>query len=85
MYAGLQLFTIMMAIIVPVSFLVFVSSYLNNKKVTKKQLNELKNELKQHSNEDLEKEIAQLKERIVILESIVTDRHYDLDRKIGSL
>ena len=85
MYASLQIFTIMMAIIIPVSFLVFVSSYLNNKKVTKKQLNELRKELKQHSNEDLEKEIAQLKERIVIFESIVTDRHYDLDRKIGNL
>jgi hypothetical protein len=30
-------------------------------------------------------EVAGLKERIVVLESIVTDRSYDLERKIGNL
>jgi hypothetical protein len=30
-------------------------------------------------------EVAELKERIVVLESIVTDRSYDLERKIGNL
>ena len=39
----------------------------------------------QNSTADLEKEIAELKERIVVLESIVTDRNYDLDRKISNL
>lgn len=37
------------------------------------------------STEDLEKQVRELKERVVVLESIVTDRSYDLERKIGNL
>ena len=85
MYAGLQIFSIMMAIALPVSFLLFISEYFKHKRFTNAQLGELKKESNENSNDDLEKEIAELKERIVVLESIVTDRSYNLERKISNL
>ena len=85
MGAAAQVFIILMAVIGPVIILVFISEYFKNKRVTKEQLHELKMEMNDNSNDDLEKEIAALKERIVVLESIVTDRSYNLERKIGNL
>jgi len=85
MYAGLTLFSIMMAIILPVCLLMFISEYFKYKRSTNAQLGKLKKESNENSNDDLEKEIAELKERIVVLESIVTDRSYNLERKISNL
>jgi SOS-response transcriptional repressor LexA len=85
MQAALQIFFIMMAVMAPVILVVFISEYFKNKRTTNAQLGELKKELHENSTDDLEKQIAELKERIVVLESIVTDRSYDLERKIGSL
>ena len=85
MAAGLQLFAVMMAVMVPVSMLVFITEYFKYKKTTNTQLGELKQELHQNSNQELEKEIADLKARIIVLESIVTDRTYNLERKISNL
>ena len=45
----------------------------------------LKNEVQNNSTVELEKEIGALKERIAVLESIVTDRSFNLERKISSL
>jgi hypothetical protein len=44
-------------------------------------------QLKQHSADDAEirKELAALKGRIQVLESIVVDSDYDLNRKLGAL
>ncbi|HJN95160.1 MAG: hypothetical protein CMQ15_17885 [Gammaproteobacteria bacterium] len=84
MQAALQIFFIMMAVMAPVILVVFISEYFKNKRTTNAQLGELKKELHENSTDDLEKQIAELKERIVVLESIVTDRSYDLERKIGS-
>lgn len=85
MGAAAQIFAIMMAIMVPVIILVFISEYMRNKRATNEQLHELKMELSANSNADLEKEVANLKERIAVLESIVTERGYELERKIGNL
>lgn len=85
MGAAAQIFAIMMAIMVPVIILVFISEYMRNKRATNKELHELKMELSANSNADLEKEVANLKERIAVLESIVTERGYELERKIGNL
>ena len=84
MQAALQIFFIMMAVMAPVILVVFISEYFKNKRTTNAQLGELKKGLHENSTDDLEKQIAELKERIVVLESIVTDRSYDLERKIGS-
>jgi len=85
MLAALQIFSIMMAVMIPVSLVVFISEYFKNKRITNAQLGELKKELHENSTDDLEKQIAELKERIVVLESIVTDRNFDLERKISNL
>ena len=85
MYAGLTLFSIMMAIILPVCLLMFISEYFKYKRSTNAQLGKLKKESNENHIEEVEKEIAELKERIVVLESIVTDRSYNLERKISNL
>jgi len=85
MYAGLTLFSIMMAIILPVCLLMFISEYFKYKRSTNAQLGKLKKESNENHIEEVEKEIAALKERIVVLESIVTDRSYNLERKISNL
>ena len=85
MTAALQIFSIMMAVMLPVSLIVFITEYFKYKRNTNAQLGDLKKELNQNSTVELKKEIAELKERIIVLESIVTDRSYDLERKIGSL
>jgi hypothetical protein len=75
----------MMAVMLPVSLLVFITEYFKYKKSTNSQLGELKKEMTRNSTKDVEKEITDLKERIIVLESIVTDRSYNLERKIGNL
>ena len=85
MQAAMQLFGIMMAVMVPVSLIVFITEYFKYKKETNAQLGDLHKELEENSTLELKKEVAELKERIVVLESIVTDRNYELDRKIGNL
>ena len=85
MQAAMQIFGIMMAVMVPVSLIVFITEYFKYKKETNAQLGDLHKELEENSTLELKKEVAELKERIVVLESIVTDRNYELDRKIGNL
>lgn len=85
MQAALQIFGIMMAIFLPISLIVFITEYFKYKRSTNAELGKLKKEMQDNSNGSLETEVAQLKERIIVLESIVTDRGYELERKIGNL
>ncbi|MCH7817691.1 MAG: hypothetical protein IIC60_14100 [Proteobacteria bacterium] len=85
MGAAAQIFIILIAIMAPVIILLFISEYMRNKRLTSEQLHELKMEMQNNSNSDQDKEIAELRERIVVLESIVTDRSYNLERKISNL
>ncbi len=85
MYAVLELFGVMMAVMLPVSLIVFITEYFKYKKSTDAQLGTLRKELELNSTKELQDEVVQLKERIVVLERIVTDNSYDVDRKIRSL
>lgn len=85
MNAALQLFAIMMAVMLPVSLIVFITEYFKYKRRTSAQIGELRQEIDDNSTDELKAEIQDLKERIVVLESIVTDRSYDIDRKISNL
>lgn len=85
MSAAFQIFSIMMAVFVPISLVVFISEYFKYKRSTNAQIGDLKKEIEENSTEEMEKEIASLKERIMVLEAIVTDRGFDLERKISSL
>ena len=85
MNAVLQLFGVMLAVMLPISLLEFITEYFKYKKSTNAQLGELKKEMNRNSTKDVEKEIAELKERVIVLESIVTDRSYNLERTIGNL
>ncbi len=81
----LQLFGVMMAVFVPICLLVFITEYFKYKRNTNSQLEELHKDLEQNSTEELEAQIAELKERIVVLETIVTDRGFELERRISNL
>jgi len=85
MYAVLELFGVMMAVMVPVSLVVFITQYFQYKKSTEAKLSKLRKEVDLNSTKELQDEVALLKERIVVLERIVTDNSYDVDRKIQSL
>ena len=85
MGASLQIFGIMMAVMGPVILIVFISEYFKYKKATSEKLARLNKEVHANSTKKLEQEVATLKERIQVLEEIVTDRRFDLNRKISSL
>jgi len=85
MNAVAQLFGVMMALIIPVCLVLCVIGFFKTKRTTNEELTKLKKEMKLNSNKDMEKEIADLKERIVVLEAIVTDRSFEVERKISSL
>lgn len=85
MYAVLELFGIMMAVMLPVSLIVFITEYFKYKKNTESKLGTLRKEMDLNSTKELQEEVLRLKERIVVLERIVTDNSYEVERKIQSL
>jgi uncharacterized membrane protein YgcG len=85
MSESLELFAVMMAIMVPISLIVFITEYFKYKRSTSARFGDLKKQLNENSTDALEQELAALKERIVVLESIVTDRGYELGSKISNL
>ena len=85
MEASLQLFGVMMAIMTPVILIVLISEYFKYKKATSEQLNRLDKELHDNSTRELEQEVASLRQRVQVLEEIVPDRGFELNRKIGNL
>lgn len=85
MNAVLQLFGVMMAVMLPVCMLVFITEYFKYKKSTEARLGTLRKDVEKNSTKELQDEVAKLKERIVVLERIVTDNSYEVERKIQSL
>ena len=82
---ALELFGVMMAIMLPVSLIVFITEYFKYKKNTQAQLGKLRKEMDLNSTKELQDEVIQLKERVVVLERIVTDKSFEVERKIQSL
>jgi len=85
MGTSLQLFGVMMAVMAPIIMIVFISEYFKYKKATSEKLARLNKEVHENSSRELEQEIATLRERVQVLEEIVTDRRFDLERKISGL
>lgn len=85
MGAVAQLFGVMMAVIVPVCMLVFITKYFKYKESTNAQLGKLKKELHLNSTKELKEGIVALKERVEVLERIVTDSGFEVERKISGL
>jgi len=81
----LTLFGVMMAVFIPISLLVVITEHYKYKNTTSLKLANLQSEVDSNNVDELVKTVAELKERIAVLESIVTDRSYNLDRKITSL
>ena len=81
----LDLFGVMMAVMLPVSLIVFITEYFKYKKSTESQLGTLRKEMDLNSTKELQDGVVRLKERIEVLERIVTDSSYEVERKIQSL
>jgi len=81
----LDLFGVMMAVMLPVSLIVFITEYFKYKKSTESQLGTLRKEMDRNSTKELQDEVVRLKERVEVLERIVTDNSYEVERKIQSL
>lgn len=61
MQATMQLFGIMMAVMLSVSLIVFITEYFKLKKNISAQLGDLQKELEKHSTKELMQEVAALK------------------------
>ncbi len=81
----LKLFGVMMALTVPLCLIMFVTEYFKSKKNTNAQLETLRKQMDLNSTKELQDEVARMKERIEVLERIVTDNSYEVERKIQSL
>ena len=81
----LDLFGVMMAVMLPVSLIVFITEYFKYKKSTESQLGTLRKEIDLNSTKELQDEVVRLQERIEVLERIVTDSSNEVERKIQSL
>jgi hypothetical protein len=81
----LDLFGVMMAVMLPVSLIVFITEYFKYKKSTEAQLGTLRKEIDLNSTKELQDEVVRLKEKIEVLERIVTDSSYEVERKTQSL
>ena len=81
----LELFGVMMAVMLPVSLIVFITEYFKYKKSTESRIGKLRKEMDLNSTQELQDEVARLRERIEVLEKIVTDNSYEVDRKIQNL
>ena len=67
--ATMQLFGIMMAVMLSVSLIVFITEYFKLKKNISAQLGDLQKELEKHSTKELMQEVAALCDEIVIISS----------------
>lgn len=85
MYDVLEVFGKLMAVMLPVSLIVFITEYFKYKRSTASQLDTLRKEMDLNSTKELQDEVGLLRERIVVLERIVTDSSYEVERKIQSL
>tara|TARA_B110000240_G_scaffold77822_1_gene88725 strand:+ start:1243 stop:1500 length:258 start_codon:yes stop_codon:yes gene_type:complete len=81
----LDLFGVMMTVMLPVSLIVFITEYFKYKKSTESQLGTLRKEIDLNSTKELQDEVVRLKEKIEVLERIVTDSSYEVERKTQSL
>ncbi|PCI79442.1 MAG: hypothetical protein COB20_04815 [SAR86 cluster bacterium] len=81
----LDLFGVMMAVMLPVSLIVFITEYFKYKKSTESQLGTLRKEMDLNSTKELQDEVVLLRERVEVLERIVTDSSYEVERKIQGL
>ena len=81
----LNLFGVMMTVMLPVSLIVFITEYFKYKKSTESQLGTLRKEIDLNSTKELQDEVVRLKEKIEVLERIVTDSSYEVERKTQSL
>ena len=74
-----------MAVMLPVSLIVFITEYFKYKKSTESQLGTLRKEMDLNSTKELQDEVIRMRERVEVLERIVTDNSYEVERKIQSL
>lgn len=85
MYEVVEVFGKLMAVMLPVSLIVFITEYFKYKRSTASQLDTLRKEMDLNSTKELQDEVVRLKERTEVLERIVTDSSFEVERKIQSL
>jgi len=85
MYDVLEVFGKLMAVMLPISLIVFITEYFKYKRSTASQLERLRKKMDLNSTKELQDDVARMRERIEVLERIVTDNSYEVERKIKSL
>mgnify|MGYP000369957050 CR=1 FL=1 len=69
----------------PILIGIFISKYFKYKSEVNNEFKQLREEIASTDINLLQEEISQLKERTKVLERIVTDAKFDLDKKIADL
>lgn len=80
---ALEVLMIMLAVSSPVWIIVLVVHYFKYRSEVARHAADSKHTAE--VNQDLERQLAELRERVQVLEAIVTDSRYDLSRKIAGL
>ena len=82
---GIQLAMIILALASPFLIAVFLKHYFRYKSETAHKLTELDLRMAGNENENLRKQVLELRSRVEVLEAIVTDDGYTLRKKIANL
>jgi hypothetical protein len=82
----MNLFQVVLAVSAPFLIGIFVVHYFRYRSEVAHRSNDTAaHELAERNNEELRQQLAALRERVEVLEAIVTDKKYDLSRKIANL
>lgn len=80
-----EVFSVMIAVSSPVLIIVFVVQYFRYRSVAARRVSETAQRRADEDSAELKRQIETLKQRIEVLETIVTDRKYELGAKIANL
>lgn len=80
---ALEVLMIMLAVSSPVWLIVLVVHYFKYRAEVARHAADSKQSAE--ANRDLERQVGELRERVQVLEAIVTDSRFDLNRKIAGL
>jgi cell division protein FtsB len=84
MGAFLEIFPIILAVSSPVLIIVFVVHYFRYRSEVAQRIRTTARDA-EAENEELRRQIKGLRERVEVLEAIVTDKKYDLGSRIANL
>lgn len=85
MSEAFELFLVIAAVSSPAFIIIFIKYYFRYKSELSARMTGLKHQMDSHATEKLTEEVRQLKERLEVLETIVTDNRFELYQDFKTL